>query len=132
MVSGVEIAAINQGLLVLLGVEKEDDEESADKLVHKILGYRVFEDAEGRMNLSVQDTQGEVLLVPQFTLVADTKKGMRPGFSDAATPDKGEYWFEYVAGKCNSILGKVQLGEFGADMQVSLLNDGPATFWLQT
>jgi len=130
-VSGEQIAQIDEGLLVLLGVEKTDDEAKADKLIHRLLGYRVFEDSQGKMNLSVQDIKGEVLLVPQFTLAADTKSGMRPGFSQAASPEKGECLFNYAAKKCNSTLGKIQLGQFGADMQVSLLNNGPVTFWLQ-
>jgi len=131
VVAGREIARINQGLLVLLGVEKADNEISADKLIHKLTGYRIFEDAAGKMNLSVRDIQGEVLLVPQFTLAADTNSGMRPGFSAAAAPADGEYWFNYAAKKCEHAMGKIQLGEFGADMKVALLNDGPVTFWLQ-
>ncbi|RDH82854.1 MAG: D-tyrosyl-tRNA(Tyr) deacylase [endosymbiont of Galathealinum brachiosum] len=132
VVSNSEIAQINKGLLVLLGVSKGDDAAKADKLVHRMLGYRVFEDTEGKMNLSVKDVGGEILLVPQFTLAADTKSGMRPGFSTAAPPEEGVFWFDYVAGKCKKTLGKVQLGEFGADMKVGLLNDGPVTFWLET
>lgn len=131
VVSGKEIARIDQGLLVLLGVEKEDDMAKADKLVHRMLGYRIFEDQQGKMNLSVRDIGGEVLLVPQFTLAADTNSGLRPSFSAAAAPQEGEHWFNYAAQKCKSDLGGVQLGEFGADMKVSLLNDGPVTFWLQ-
>jgi len=126
-----EIARIDRGLLVFLGVEKQDDQIKADKLLRKLLGYRVFEDAMGKMNLSVQDVAGEVLLVPQFTLAANTSSGMRPSFSSAAPPKEGEYWFDYMAQQCQAALGKVQLGQFGADMQVSLLNDGPVTFWLQ-
>ena len=131
VVSNTEVANINKGLLVLLGVSRGDDAVKADKLVHKVLGYRVFEDVEGKMNLSVQDVAGEVLLVPQFTLAADTKSGMRPGFSSAASPEEGERWFNYVAEKCKETIAIVQLGEFGADMKVGLLNDGPATFWIE-
>ena len=131
VVSDKEIARIDQGLLVLLGVEKEDDMAKANKLIHRILGYRVFEDQQGKMNLSVRDIGGEVLLVPQFTLAADTNSGLRPSFSPAAVPQEGERWFNYAAQRCKSDLGSVQLGEFGADMRVSLLNDGPVTFWLQ-
>ncbi len=136
-VSGEEIARIKQGLLVLLGVEKGDTAQAADKLVHKMLGYRIFEDNAGKMNLSLQDIRGEILLVPQFTLVADTKSGMRPGFSAAAPPSEGEKWFDYVVVRSQAEIGRteaglVQSGRFGADMQVSLLNDGPVTFWLQT
>ncbi len=131
-VSGVRIASINQGLLVLLGVEKGDDEQKANKLLHKILAYRVFEDAGQKMNLSVRDVEGEVLLVPQFTLAADTQSGMRPGFSAAAPPEEGEHWFRYMSNRCKNELGKVELGQFGADMQVELINDGPVTFWLRS
>jgi len=131
VVSGKEIARIGEGLLVLLGVERQDDEAKANKLIHRMLNYRVFEDAEGKMNLSVQDMGGEILLVPQFTLAADTKNGMRPGFSNAAPPQEGKFWFDYAANKCKTQLGDVQLGEFGADMQISLLNNGPVTFWFQ-
>ena len=131
VVSDTEIARIDKGLLVLLGVEKGDDTAKADKLVRRMLGYRIFEDSEGKMNLSVQEIQGEVLLVPQFTLAADTKSGMRPGFSGAAPPVEGERWFDYVVQSCKKSHKKVQLGEFGADMKVGLLNDGPVTFWLQ-
>ncbi|HED34382.1 MAG TPA: D-tyrosyl-tRNA(Tyr) deacylase [Gammaproteobacteria bacterium] len=132
-VSGERIACINRGLLVLLGVEKNDGAEQADKLVHRVLNYRVFEDEAGKMNLSLGDIQGEILLVPQFTLAADTKSGMRPGFSTAAPPVEGEKWFDYAVQKSQESAGsmKVQKGCFGADMKVSLLNDGPVTFWLQ-
>jgi D-aminoacyl-tRNA deacylase len=130
-VSDEEIAQIGQGLLVLLGVEKEDDAKKAEKLVHKMLGYRVFEDQAGKMNLSVQDIGGEILLVPQFTLAADTRSGMRPGFSAAASPYNARLWFDYAVQKTEQSLGQIQSGRFGADMKVKLLNDGPVTFWLQ-
>ncbi|VAW72868.1 D-aminoacyl-tRNA deacylase [hydrothermal vent metagenome] len=134
-VSGEKISSINKGLLVLLGIEKNDDAAKADKLVHRMLGYRVFEDEAGKMNLSLRDVGGEILLVPQFTLVADTKSGMRPGFSAAAPPAEGEKWFDYVLEKSAESLMPVEnavyAGQFGANMQVSLLNDGPVTFWLQ-
>ena len=130
-VSGEEVARIGQGLLILLGVERGDDGAKADRLIQRMLGYRIFEDIENRMNLSVKDVQGEVLLVPQFTLAADTKSGMRPGFSCAADPHEGEYWFDYVAQGCQEVLGGIQLGKFGSDMKVALVNDGPVTFWLQ-
>jgi len=130
-VSDEEIARIGQGLLILLGVERGDDGAKADRLIQRMLGYRIFEDIENRMNLSVKDVQGEVLLVPQFTLAADTKSGMRPGFSCAADPQEGEYWFDYVAQRCREALGGIQLGKFGSDMEVALVNDGPVTFWLQ-
>lgn len=131
VVSGEEIAAIKGGLLVFLGVEKGDDEATAEKLVHRVLGFRVFEDVAGKMNLSLRDVQGELLIVPQFTLAANTNSGMRPSFSTAAAPGDGEYWFNYVVKQCEASLGAVEKGEFGADMKVSLLNDGPVTFWLQ-
>lgn len=130
-VSGSEIARIEKGLLVLLGIERQDDQIKADKLIHKMLGYRVFEDAEGKMNLSLRDIKAELLLVPQFTLAADTKSGMRPSFSSAASPKEAEYWFNYVSKQCEKEVGQLQSGEFAADMKVSLLNDGPVTFWLQ-
>lgn len=131
VVSGKEIARIDNGLLVLLGVEKADDAAKADKLVHRMLGYRMFEDQQGKMNLSLQDVSGGLLLVPQFTLAADTNSGMRPSFSSAAPPAEGEKWFSYVVEKAAEKLGHVESGEFGADMKVSLLNDGPVTFSLQ-
>lgn len=130
-VAGHEIARIDAGLLVLLGVEKEDDAIKAEKLVKRIIGYRVFEDDAGKMNLSLKDVAGELLIVPQFTLAANTQSGMRPSFSSAAPPDQGERWFNFVIEKSRSMLGKIQQGEFGADMKVGLLNDGPVTFWLQ-
>ena len=131
VVSDNEIAKIANGLLVLLGVEKEDDAAKAEKLVGRILGYRVFEDDEGKMNLSLQDIKGELLIVPQFTLAANTNSGMRPSFSTAAAPVDGERWFDYVVEESEKHLGAVQKGQFGADMKVGLLNDGPVTFWLQ-
>jgi len=131
-VNGEQIACIGQGLLVLLGVEKADDAAKANKLINKILGYRVFEDAAGKMNLSLRDIGGELLLVPQFTLAAETNSGMRPGFSSAAAPADAQHWFDYVVQESEQILGSIQSGRFGADMKVSLLNNGPVTFWLQT
>ena len=130
-VSESEIARIDQGLLVLLGIERDDEQIKADKLINKMLDYRVFEDAHGKMNLSLQDIEGGLLLVPQFTLAANTKSGLRPSYSSAASPAEGERWFNYVAEQCKGKLGHLQLGEFAADMKVSLLNDGPVTFWLQ-
>lgn len=126
-----EIARIGQGLLVLLGVEKQDDAGTADKLINKMLAYRVFEDPSGKMNRSLQDVGGELLLVPQFTLAADTRTGLRASFSSAASPTDAERWFDYVVKQCETRLGKIQTGQFAADMQVSLQNDGPVTFWLQ-
>jgi D-tyrosyl-tRNA(Tyr) deacylase len=125
------IAAIGTGLAVLIGVEKSDTENKADRLLQRLLGYRVFPDREGRMNLSLTDIAGELLLIPQFTLPADTARGMRPSFSRAAPPDQGRHLFEYLVGRAREAHARTQAGVFGADMQVSLTNDGPVTFWLQ-
>lgn len=130
-VEGRSIARIGPGLLVLVGVQKTDSETQADRLLERLLGYRVFEDQEGRMNLSLIDTGGGLLLVPQFTLAADTGKGRRPGFSGAATPDEAARLFGYLLGQAGGRVANLQSGEFGADMQVSLVNDGPVTFWLE-
>ncbi|MFW2374138.1 MAG: D-aminoacyl-tRNA deacylase [Gammaproteobacteria bacterium] len=132
LVDNKEIGSIQGGLLVLLGVEKGDGQVQAQRLVERILGYRVFEDEQGKMNLSLKDTQGELLLVPQFTLAANTDKGMRPSFSSAAAPDEGRFWFEQVVELARQSLPVVEIGQFGADMKVGLVNDGPVTFWLQT
>ena len=129
-VDGRRIASINQGLLVLLGVEKGDNEESAQRLLDKILKYRVFSDADDKMNLSLLDIKGELLLVPQFTLAANTKKGLRPSFSSAASPEEGKYLFDAAIGLARKSACNVETGQFGADMKVSLVNDGPVTFWL--
>lgn len=126
------VAEINQGLLVLVGVEQHDDESSARKLLKKILGYRVFSDEQGRMNHSLQYINGGLLLVPQFTLAAETRKGLRPGFSNAAPPALGETLFNYLVQQAETYSSTVRTGQFGADMQVSLVNDGPVTFWLQS
>jgi D-tyrosyl-tRNA(Tyr) deacylase len=131
-VSGQLIAKIEQGLLVLVGVEKLDTEADADKLAKRILNYRVFADNNDKMNLSVSDINGGVLLVPQFTLPADTRSGNRPSFTPAAAPDRGKALFEYLVLKIKQLHSTVATGEFGADMKVSLINDGPVTFWLQT
>ena len=136
-VSEKQIASIQQGLLVLLGVEKNDDENTVDKLADKILKYRVFADADDKMNLSVLDIKGSVLIVPQFTLAADTQKGLRPSFSNAASPEKGLALFtqliDIMRVKGDSMADNLpvdwlQTGQFGADMAVELLNDGPVTF----
>jgi D-tyrosyl-tRNA(Tyr) deacylase len=130
-VGGVTVGAIDQGLLVLIGVEPQDTQASAEKLLHKLLNYRVFSDADGKMNLSLSDVQGGLLLVSQFTLVADTKSGLRPSFSKAASPALGAELFEYLVQKAKSLHGQVDTGQFGADMQVHLINDGPVTFLLE-
>ena len=131
-VAGDVVGAIDQGLLVLVGVEPQDDKASADRLLHKLLNYRVFADAEGRMNCSVQDVQGGLLLVSQFTLAADTRKGLRPGFSTAAPPQQAEELFDYLLAQARAAWPQVATGQFGADMQVHLVNDGPVTILLET
>ncbi|BFM13050.1 D-aminoacyl-tRNA deacylase [Simiduia litorea] len=131
-VDGETIGAIDQGLLVLLGVEKFDDESVAAKLLDKLLNYRVFSDSAGKMNLSVSDIGGGVLLVSQFTLAADTKKGLRPGFSSAAAPEDAKALYAYCLQWLQAKHATVAAGKFGADMQVSLTNDGPVTFMLQS
>ncbi len=131
VVAGKTIGEIGRGLMVLVGVERGDSETQADRLLDKLLAYRVFADANERMNLSVQEVSGALLLVPQFTLAADTAKGNRPGFSLAAPPDEGRRLFGYFVDQARKRHEPVATGEFGADMQVSLINDGPVTFWLQ-
>lgn len=130
-VDGKAFGAIDRGLLVFIGVELNDDEVKADRLLERLLGYRVFPDTAGKMNLSVRDVGGGLLLVPQFTLAADTKKGMRPSFTPAATPAEGNRLFEYLASRAAARHAPVETGVFGADMQVTLTNDGPVTFWLR-
>ncbi len=131
-VAGRRIGSIDRGLLVLIGVQKGDTQQQADRLLHKLLGYRVFPDQQGKMNLSLKDIAGGLLLVPQFTLAADTKSGMRAGFSTAAPPDEGQRLFDYLVDQVKASHAPFATGEFGADMQVSLVNDGPVTFWLET
>ena len=130
-VGGEAIGQIGNGLLVLVGVEKGDGAAQAERLLQRLLGYRVFEDQQGKMNLSLGDIDGGLLLVPQFTLAADTDKGMRPSFSSAAVPADGQRWFDHLVAQAQQCHGMVATGAFGADMQVSLVNDGPVTFWLQ-
>ncbi|QHG67423.1 D-aminoacyl-tRNA deacylase [Pseudomonas putida] len=130
-VGGEIVGAIDQGLLVLVAVEPEDTHEHADKLLHKLLNYRVFSDDQGKMNLSLKDVGGGLLLVSQFTLAADTRSGMRPSFSTAAQPALGAELFDYLLSKARSQHADVASGRFGADMQVHLVNDGPVTFLLQ-
>ncbi|MCC5858762.1 MAG: D-tyrosyl-tRNA(Tyr) deacylase [Ectothiorhodospiraceae bacterium] len=129
--AGCVIGAIGPGLLVLLGVQRGDEERTARRLLQRVLGYRVFADAQGKMNLSLTDVGGGLLLVPQFTLSADTRKGMRPSFTPAAEPAQGERLFGYVLQQARSVHSPVSAGRFGADMQVELVNDGPVTFWLE-
>ncbi|GGU77144.1 D-aminoacyl-tRNA deacylase [Pseudomonas laurentiana] len=129
---GAEIVgAVDQGLLVLVAVEPGDTRAHADKLLHKLLNYRVFSDEQGKMNLSLKDIQGGLLLVSQFTLAADTQSGLRPSFSSAAPPALGAELFEYLLGQARALHATVESGRFGADMQVHLVNDGPVTFMLQ-
>jgi D-aminoacyl-tRNA deacylase len=130
-VGGETVGAIGPGLLVLVGVEAGDSAKEADRLLERLLGYRVFADGEGRMNLSLRDIRGGLLLVPQFTLAADTRKGTRPGFSTAAAPADAQRWFDYVLAAAHAVHAPVASGRFGADMKVALVNDGPVTFWLQ-
>ena len=125
------VAAINAGLLVLVGVQQDDTETTADRLLERLLGYRVFADTNGKMNLNIKQAGGALLLVPQFTLAADTSSGMRPGFSTAASPAAGQYLFSYLLTQAQLQPLTVASGKFGEDMQVSLLNDGPVTFWLE-
>ena len=130
-IGGERVASIGRGLLALVGVEKGDKGDQADRLLERILAYRVFPDAEGRMNLDLKAVQGGLLLVPQFTLAADTRKGNRPSFGPAAPPEEGERLFRHLAGRAAAHHQPLGLGVFGADMQVALVNDGPVTFWLQ-
>lgn len=130
-IEGVVTGDIQEGLLALVGIEKTDTEKIADRLLERMLSYRVFGDQDGRMNLSLNDLDAGLLLVPQFTLVADTRKGNRPGFSNGAPPEQGKALFEYLSNTARQQHRNVASGVFGADMQVELLNDGPVTFWLQ-
>ena len=125
------IAQIGQGLLVLIGIEKTDTMAVADRLLKRILNYRVFNDADDKMNLSLLDIKGDLLLVPQFTLPADTRKGNRPSFTPAAPPDQGKQLFDSLLAQARLQTLTVEAGQFAADMQVSLTNEGPVTFWLQ-
>lgn len=130
MVDGIQAGAIDEGSLLLLGVEKHDSEAEADRLLERVLGYRIFADPEGRMNLSLADTGGGLLIVPQFTLAANTRKGMRASFTSAASPAEGERLYEYFVSRARARHESVATGVFGAHMQVGLVNDGPVTFWL--
>ncbi len=130
-VDGEQVGHIGRGLLVFIGIEREDTAADARRLLERILGYRVFADETGRMNLSLRDIRGGLLLVPQFTLAADTRKGARPSFSRAASPAHGQALFAEILAQARQRHAPVAAGVFGADMQVSLINDGPVTFWLQ-
>jgi len=126
------VAGIGPGLLVLVGVRPEDDEPSAERLLSRLLQYRVFADEAGKMNLSLGQVRGDLLLVPQFTLAADTHKGLRPGFSTAAPPEQGRRLFDHLVKMARARHERVETGVFGAHMRVSLTNDGPVTFWLES
>jgi len=131
VVAGETVGAIGRGLLVLVGVERGDGEAQAERLLERLLGYRVFPDGDDRMNLSLTDIAGGLLLVPQFTLPADTAKGMRPSFTPAAEPAEGRRLFEYLLARAHEAHPDMASGRFGADMEVHLVNDGPVTFWLR-
>lgn len=131
-IEGETVGAIDAGLLVLVGVERGDTEAQANRLLERLLGYRIFADTDGKMNRSVREVGGGLLLVPQFTLAADTRKGMRPSFTPAAPPDEGERLFGYLLTQARQQHTPVAAGRFGADMRVSLTNDGPVTFWLRS
>ena len=131
-VEGETLGAIGPGLLVLVGVQQGDDEARAQRLLQRLLGYRVFADGAGRMNLSLVDVAGGLLLVPQFTLAADTRQGTRAGFSRAAPPEQGRRLFDHLVEQARALHAPVASGAFGAEMRVSLVNEGPVTFWLET
>jgi D-aminoacyl-tRNA deacylase len=131
-VDGQVLGVIAKGLLIFLCAEPDDSEADIDRLLNRLLDYRIFSDDNGKMNLSVRAIGGGVLLIPQFTLAADTRSGLRPGFSNAAPPALGKQRFEYAWSKLQQLHQPVACGCFGADMQVSLTNDGPATFWLRS
>lgn len=130
-VAGSTVGRIGAGLLVLVCAEREDTQAEADRLLERLLGYRVFADTEGRMNLSLKDVAGGLLLVPQFTLAADTRKGNRPSFTPAAPPEEGKRLFDYLLARARNLHSPVASGAFGAQMQVTLTNDGPVTIWLR-
>lgn len=130
-VDGKVIGEVSKGLLVLVCAQREDTEENAEKLAKKILAYRIFEDENGKMNKSISDAGGELLVVSQFTLAADTSRGLRPSFTPAAAPDVGERLYEHFVSAVRQSPLKVEMGEFGAHMQVGLVNDGPVTIWLE-
>ena len=131
-VDGEAVGAIGPGLMVLVCAERGDDAAGAERLLERLLDCRVFPDAEGKMNLSVRQTGGGLLLVPQFTLAADTRKGNRPSFTPAAPPEEGRRLFEHMLAKARGLHRLVEAGRFGADMKVTLTNDGPVTIWLRT
>ena len=131
-VAGNTVGAIDEGLLVLVGFEPEDTPAIIEKMAERLCDYRVFSDSDGRMNLSVREVKGSLLLVPQFTIAADTKKGLRPSFTTAASPDKGEQYFAHLIAYLRATKTPIATGIFGADMQVHLINNGPVTFMLES
>lgn len=131
-VAGTQVAAIERGSLVLLGVQRDDTDRDAERLIDRLLKYRLFDDGSGKMNLNLLQIGGELLLVPQFTLAADTKQGLRPGFGAAAAPELGRRLYDHVVALARNAPLRVASGRFGAHMQVSLVNDGPVTFWLES
>ena len=131
-IDGTTVGAINKGYMVLIGIGKEDTTKEADRLVDKMLKLRIFDDADGKTNLSLADVDGELLLISQFTLYADCRKGNRPSFINAAPPDEAKRLYEYVISKCKEQVNNIQTGSFGADMQVELTNSGPFTILLDS
>lgn len=125
------VGSIEAGILLLVGIEKKDTSQEADKLLKKVLGYRIFSDQNGKMNLNLEQIEGGLLIVSQFTLVADTEKGLRPGFSNAAPAEQGEQLYNYFVGNAKAAYPMVATGQYGADMKIELLNDGPVTFMLE-
>lgn len=130
-VDNVEVGAIQQGILALVAVEKDDTEKLAERLLERVLNYRIFADDDGKMNLSLRAISGDLLIVPQFTLAANTQTGNRPSFTSAAPPEQGRHLFAYLQEQANRVYPHTQFGRFGADMQVALINDGPVTFTLR-
>ncbi|MEJ2115840.1 MAG: D-aminoacyl-tRNA deacylase [Gammaproteobacteria bacterium] len=131
VIDNVKVADTDVGMLVFLAVQKQDSKNTAESMQRRILAYRMFADSNNKMNKNIREINGDILVVPQFTLAADTTKGLRPNFSSAATPDHGKCLFDYLLNKLKSEYAKVSAGEFAADMQVHLVNDGPVTFWLE-
>ena len=130
-ISGNTVGKIKNGMLVFLAVQKHDTQTTTNQMLQRILNYRMFADEKGKMNKNIKEIKGGILLVPQFTLAADTKKGLRPNFSSAATPDHGKQLFDYFLDKLKAEYATVSSGKFGANMQVQLVNNGPVTFWLE-
>ena len=130
-IDAINVAEVNAGVLVFLAVQKQDTEQIAEQMLHRILAYRMFADEHEKMNKNVSEVEGDILVVPQFTLAANTTKGLRPNFSTAATPDHGKRLFDYFSDNLKAEYDRVSTGKFAANMQVHLVNDGPVTFWLE-